>query len=82
MLDTHIHIPGHYFALQNKSLSTTVASLQLAASQAVDCVVAGLRGKVAHLEGLLKARDKEAERMRWVVKALVHIVTEEAGSAS
>lgn len=50
---------------QVKALSTTLASLQLSSTQATDTEVAQLKAHVTQAEGLLRAKDKELERLRW-----------------
>jgi hypothetical protein len=57
-----------HISLQIRDLKSTVQSLQLSAAQSVDAEVATLRGKVAQLEAGLKSKDKELEKMRWVIK--------------
>jgi hypothetical protein len=55
-----------------RDLTATVHRLQVAAQQDQDSGSAALRAKVAQLETLVKAKDKELERMRWVLTEAVN----------
>jgi len=60
-----------YCALQAKSLTAAVTSLQIAGCQAGDTEAAGLRSKVAQMEGLLRTKEKDLEKARWVESMLL-----------
>lgn len=52
------------YPLQIRSLRATITGLQAAAGHTADVEAAGLRQRLAQLEAVVRARDKELDKLR------------------